>query len=197
MRRLGATDRRTLLQQWSAAALIIFVITQAFGTTAVSGQTPAPDECEGVASRVVEIEGEVTQRSTLVDQFSTNIDLITIRTQTGIERIELDGKPELIEVGETYRFTAIPIERVLVNDEGQSAGTELVALLSSAFGDHLACLEDEEGEPLDLGVSIVDEDGEATPIEDPPLLPDAPISARTFFIGFGIFAFLIFLIRFR
>ena len=175
-----------------------------------------PDECAIVARTAGVLEGEVVAREVLVDQFSTNIDLISVRTESGVtQRLELDGDPGLVEVGTTYSFRTITVE----TPEGETV------LLSSAFGDNLKCLMDEEvtdaeddaddedaqdaeGDdtteeevvelvPVENGVSLLAEDGTTTLIEKPPLIPSLPIAPRTFFIGFGIFALVIFLIRFR
>ena len=190
----------------SSIIAISFALILATAGTA-QAQTAPPEECEGVEALASEIEGEVIDRLTLVDEFSTNIDLVTVATANGTSQVEIDGKPELVEVGETYRFTVITV------------GLEAPALLSSAFGENLSCLTqeipddadesgdtDESGDaddteaellPVEVGVFTVDEDGVATPIEEPPFLPALPVSPRTFFIGFGVFAVVIFLLRFR
>ena len=212
----GAQRRALLRRAPSSIIAISFALILATAGTA-QAQTAPPEECEGVEALASEIEGEVIDRLTLVDEFSTNIDLVTVATANGTSQIEIDGKPELVEVGETYRFTVITV------------GLEAPALLSSAFGENLSCLTqeipddaDESGDPdgtddtdesgdtegtdddteaellpVEVGVFTVDEDGVATPIEEPPFLPALPVSPRTFFIGFGVFAVVIFLLRFR
>ena len=190
----GSVDTPSLRRRIATVA----ALTIAVGASSVApaqGQTPAPAECEGIEATVQEIEGEVLDRATLVDQFSTNIDLFTVVNDTATQQIEVDGKPELVEVGERYVFTTITIF---------SADGTQSALLSSAFGENLSCLttenpDDPEGEPVmvEIGISTIDDDGETTPIEQPPFLPTPPISARTFFIGFGVFAFVVFLLKFR
>lgn len=199
---LGAT--RTPPLRRTLALAMVSLLALALWAVPASGQTPAPkgEECEGIASTVQIVEGEVVDRAVLVDEFSTNIHLFTVANQTSTAQIEVDGKPELIEVGTSYRFTTISIFRA----EGTTA-----SLLSSAFGDNLKCLTEdpeesedsddpEESEPesipVENGVEVLDEDGEATPLEQPPFLPTPPISARTFFIGFGIFAVAVFLMKF-
>ena len=199
----GARRRALLRRAPSSIIAISFALILATAGTA-QAQTAPPEECEGVEALASEIEGEVIDRLTLVDEFSTNIDLVTVATANGTSQVEIDGKPELVEVGETYRFTVITV------------GLEAPALLSSAFGENLSCLTqeipddaDESGDPddaddteaellpVEVGVFTVDEDGVATPIEEPPFLPALPVSPRTFFIGFGVFAVVIFLLRFR
>ena len=110
-------------------------------------------------------------------------------------QIEVDGKPELIEIGTRYRFVTIGIFTTI---EATTASR-----LSSAFGDNLACLTEEDPDdpdappiPVRNGISTIDADGEPTPLEQPPFLPTPPISARTFFIGFAVFAVIVFLMKF-
>ncbi len=193
MRNFTGAQRRALSRRLPSIIIAISFALILATTGTAQAQTPAPEECEGIQGLASEIEGEVVDRLTLVDEFSTNIDLISVATETGTAQIEVDGRPELVEVGETYRFTVITI------------GADTPAVLSSVFGDNLSCLttevdpDDPESEPapLEIGVATVDDEGVATPIEEPPFLPDLPVSPRTFFIGFAIFALVIFLIRFR
>lgn len=181
--------RRRIVAGITTLLLVVLVLAPA----SVGAQTPAPegDECQSIPGTVQEIEGEVVDRSVLVDEFSTNIHLFTVAGPDETSQIEVDGSPELVEVGTTYRFTTISVF---------SADGTTASLLSSAFGDNLSCLteedpDDPEADPIEVrnGIATVDADGEATLIEQPPLLPTPPISARSFFIGFGIFALIVFM----
>jgi len=185
---------RALLSRLTICILATSIVVTAAPTDAVGAQTPPPEDCENIESATSEIEGEVINREPLVDEFSTNIDRLTVRTDTASVQIEVDGKPELVEVGERYLFTVITIP------------TEVPTLITSAFGENLSCLTqpdpDNEDDPdalipIEVGISLIDADGVATLIEEPPFLPSPPISTRSFFIGFGIFAVVIFLARFR
>ena len=51
---------------------------------------------------VVEVEGQVTSSRVLVDEWSTNINLVAMSTDSGPVEFELSGRPSLIEVGESY-----------------------------------------------------------------------------------------------
>lgn len=194
----GASWRR-LPRRLSVTGAIWAILLGALWISPAAAQTSPPEECPGISGRTTDIDGEAIDREVLVDEFSTNIHRITVRTEEGTERrIEVDGQPELVELGSVYRFRTLTVE-------GES-----VALITSAFGDNLRCLtepdpddpddpDDPEAEPIPvtLGISTIDEDGEATPIEKPPLIPTLPISPENFFIGFGIFALVIFLAKFR
>lgn len=193
MKRSNGTGWRLLPRRMTTGALLALLVLGALSIAPASAQTFPPEECTGIAGRTTDIEGEVVDSEVLVDEFSTNIHLITVRTEEGTERrVEIDGRPELIEIGTVYRIRTLTVE-----------GEEL-ALISSAFGENLSCLsetdpDDPEAEPVpvDLGISTIDEDGEPVPLEEPPLIPALPISPRSFFIGFGIFALVIFLTKFR
>lgn len=198
-----------------ALALLLFVpLAVGVGQSSAGAglAPPSEDQCASVIATENLIEGEVIARQVLVDQFSTNIHRFSVRTDDGTFEIELDGKPELIEVGGRYQFVTLTV--------GESQ-----TLISSAFGENLLCLlvepaSDEEADgssseeeppqnetedadevvepvPLENGVSVVAADGTISALVDPPLIPESPISTRTFFIGSALFAFVIFLIRFR
>lgn len=226
----GEQALRARQRRFFVAALLFAILGAQLGSTSAAGAQnipPSDDEaCARLARTEGVIEGEVVAREVLVDEFSTNIDLISVRTESGItQRIEVDGDPGLVELGTTYSFTTITLE----TEEGETV------LISSAFGEHLQCLMEErevevddtdvidgegEGEdendaaevvegdgepaeveveliPVENGVALLASDGTTTPIEKPPFLPTLPVATRTFFIGFGIFAAVIFLIRFR
>ncbi len=192
MRSISGTAFAQFLRRTAVIAAACSVVLLTLTITPAAGQTPAPEgeECAGIASTVQEIDGEVIDRAILVDEFSTNIHLFTVANDIANTQIEVDGNPELIEIGTRYRFTTISV----FSGDGTTA-----SLISSAFGDNLSCLteedpDDPEGDPIPVrnGIATFDDDGEAIALERPPFLPTPPISARTFFIGFGLFALLIF-----
>ena len=195
MRWIRGTAFGPFLRRTTAIAVACSVAIVALAVVPASGQTPAPTECDGIAATVQEFEGEVVDRTVLVDEFSTNIHLFTVADEAATTQIEVDGKPELIEIGTRYRFTTIGIFTTI---EATTASR-----LSSAFGDNLACLTEEDPDdpdaeptPVRNGIATIDADGEPTPLEQPPFLPMPPISARTFFIGFAVFALIVFLMKF-
>lgn len=128
-----------------------------------------------------EVSGEVLRSEVLVDEWSTNINLITMRTAGGDVEFELTGRTDLIEVGERYSAT------LYVDSENpNSTGTGTAAL----FG------------PNGCGgfkntILALDADGDTSPVEIPSAIPDSPITLRQYLLGFGIFAAVLFVFRHR
>ncbi len=133
------------------------------------------------------VRGEVTASEVLVDEWSTNINLVTIETDAGPEQFELTGKPELIEVGATYQAT------LYIDPEAPNSTETGTAAL---FGPNGCGGMKNTITILDTDASSADEQVFAS-IEIPSNIPESPISLRSFLTGFGVFALVLFLFRYR
>lgn len=129
------------------------------------------------------LEGEVVNTRVLVDEFSTNIDVVDLRLDSNgaTVQFELSGRPDLIEENQRYQVT------VFTDPENPTQTDLPTANLIGPTG----C-----GTPANT-VLLLSDDGETAAVEFPSAIPEPPIDLRTFVIGFGIFAALLFVFRHR
>ncbi len=134
-----------------------------------------------------QVSGEIIASEVLVDEWSTNINLVTMETDAGTEQFELTGKPELIEVGQVYEAT------LYIDPESPNSTETGTAAL---FGPNGCGGLKNTIQVLDADASSADEQV-FTSIEIPSSIPESPITMRQFLTGFGIFALVLFLFRYR
>lgn len=133
------------------------------------------------------VRGEVTESEVLIDEWSTNVNLITMQTAEGVEQFELTGKPELIEVGRAYEA-----ELYIDPESPNSTGTGTAALFGpegcGGFKNTIQVFDPDQSTADELVF---------VPIGIPSPVPESPISLRQFLTGFGVFAFVLFVFRHR
>ena len=127
------------------------------------------------------VEGEVIASRVLVDEWSTNINTVTMRTLDGNVNFELTGKPQLVEIGESYSATLF-IDPL--NPNQTDTGT------AALFGPN-GCGGEKNT------IRVLEADGDTSPVEIPSVLPDSPISLRQYLTGFGVVAVVLFVFKQR